>query len=107
MENQEKVQISLSKLEEQINSGMKRKEIAEFYGLPESNVAKILKDNGLQIRKFHEPKYVIVDDRENSEPEEQKEATATFDFDRVDEVSEIQDEEQEAQIEGNAVSWEA
>lgn len=107
MENQEKVQISLSKLEKQINSGMKKKEIAEFYGLPESNVAKILKDNGLQIRKFHVPKYVIVDDRGISVPEGQKGATATFDFDRVDEVSEIQNEEQEAQIEGNAVSWEA
>lgn len=105
MENQEKVQISLSKLEEQINSGMKRKEIAEFYGLPESNIAKILKDNGLQIRKFHEPKYVIVDDREQQE--EREEATGTLDFDRADEVSEIQDEQQEAQTEGNAVSWEA
>lgn len=57
---QKPIEIKYETLKEQVEKGMKRKELAEFYGLPESNMAKILKDCGLKIRKFHKKKYVIT-----------------------------------------------
>lgn len=62
MQNKMAVEIKKSVLTEQVNSGWKRKALAEHYGLPETQMAQVLKDAGLQIRKFHAPKYQLVDD---------------------------------------------
>lgn len=56
------VEIKKSILTEQVNSGWKRKALAEYYGLPETQMAQVLKDAELQIRKFHAPKYQLIDD---------------------------------------------
>lgn len=59
-------QVSLTELKTQVESGWKRDQIAEYYDLPVSQVAKLLKEAGLTIRKFQKPKYVLVDDTEAS-----------------------------------------
>lgn len=56
------VEIKLSVLTEQVNEGWKRTALAEHYGLPEAQMAQVLRDAGLRIRKFHAPKYQLVDD---------------------------------------------
>ena len=56
-------QIRISVLTEQVEQGWKRKALAEHYGLPETQMAQVLKDSGLRIRKFHAPKYQLIDDR--------------------------------------------
>ena len=56
------VEIKKSVLSQQVQEGWKRKALAEHYGLPETQMAQVLKDAGLQIRKFHAPKYQLVDD---------------------------------------------
>ena len=56
------VEIKLSVLTEQVNEGWKRAALAEHYGLPETQMAQVLRDAGLKIRKFHAPKYQLVDD---------------------------------------------
>ena len=66
------VEIKKSILAQQIQDGWKRKALAEHYGLPEAQMAQVLRDAGLQIRKFHAPKYQLVDD---TDPEESVEVT--------------------------------
>ena len=56
------VEIKKSILVQQVQDGWKRKALAEHYGLPEAQMAQVLRDAGLQIRKFHAPKYQLVDD---------------------------------------------
>ena len=56
------VEIKKSVLVQQVQDGWKRKALAEHYGLPEAQMAQVLRDAGLQIRKFHAPKYQLVDD---------------------------------------------
>ena len=56
------VEIKRSILTQQVEEGWKRKTLAEHYGLPEAQMAQVLKDAGLKIRKFHAPKYQLVDD---------------------------------------------
>ena len=56
------VEIKKSILAQQVENGWKRKALAEHYGLPEAQMAQVLRDAGLQIRKFHAPKYQLVDD---------------------------------------------
>ena len=56
------VEIKKSVLAQQVQEGWKRKALAEHYGLPEAQMAQVLRDAGLQIRKFHAPKYQLVDD---------------------------------------------
>ena len=56
------VEIKLSVLTEQVNEGWKRAALAEHYGLPETQMAQVLRDAGLKIRRFHAPKYQLVDD---------------------------------------------
>jgi len=55
------VEINKTILEQQVQEGMKRDELALHYGLPKSTMSKVLKDAGLRIRKLHKPKYVLVD----------------------------------------------
>ena len=61
----EPVKIILSKLKEQVEEGMKRKELAEYYGISEVQMAKALKSAGLRIRKFHLPSFEIVEEEED------------------------------------------
>lgn len=56
------VQVTLSDLTTKVNEGWKKAQLAQHYGLPVAQMTKLLKDAGLQIRKFHNPKYVLVDD---------------------------------------------
>lgn len=55
------VKISLETLKRQVNEGMKKKELASHYGIPVMQMTQILKDNNIQIRKFHYPKYELVE----------------------------------------------
>lgn len=56
------VQVTLSDLTNKVNEGWKKQQLAQHYGLPVAQMTKLLRDAGLQIRKFHNPKYVLVDD---------------------------------------------
>ena len=56
------IQIVKQDLIDKVQEGWKKKALAEHYGLPVMQMTKILKDLGLTIRKFHEPKYVLVDE---------------------------------------------
>ena len=63
------VEIKKSILAQQVQDGWKRKALAEHYGLPEAQMAQVLRDAGLQIRKFHAPKYQLVDDTQSETTE--------------------------------------
>ena len=63
------VQIVKEKLAEQVESGMKRKELADFYGIPESQMKIALQQAGLKIRKFHKPAFVLVSQEQISNEE--------------------------------------
>ena len=56
------VEIKKSILTQQVEEGWKRKALAEYYELPETQMAQVLKDAGLKIRKFHAPAFVLVTD---------------------------------------------
>lgn len=62
MANENQVQISKKTLTEQVESGMKKKELASHYSISELAMGRILKEAGLQIRKFHINRPVLVDD---------------------------------------------
>ena len=59
----EQVKISITELTKQVNDGMRKKGIAEFYGIPEFQVGKLLKQANLKIRKIHALGFVLVDDK--------------------------------------------
>ena len=61
------VEIKPSVLREQVEQGMKLDTLAEYYGLPKSQMKKALQQLGLKIRRFHEPKFVIVSEEETTE----------------------------------------
>ena len=63
------VEIKKSVLTQQVEDGWKRKALAEHYGLPEAQMAQVLRAAELQIRKFHAPKYLFVDDTEGETTE--------------------------------------
>ena len=56
------VEISMSDLKARVEAGEKRDALAEHYGLPKQQMSNLLKQAGLKIRKFHAPKFVLVDD---------------------------------------------
>lgn len=58
------VTIVPSVIREQIEGGMKKKELAEYYGLPMAQMTKALQTMGLKIRKFHAPKFIIAEEEE-------------------------------------------
>lgn len=60
--SQEKIKISLSVLTQQVNQGMKKAQLAEYYGLKQSQMTKVLQSAGLKIRKFHAPVFELLDD---------------------------------------------
>ena len=63
------VEIKKSVLAQQVEEGWKRKALADHYGLPETQMAQVLRDAGLQIRKFRAPKYQFVDDTQSETTE--------------------------------------
>ena len=65
--SQEKIQITLSVLTEQVNAGMKKTALAQHYGLKESQMTKVLQAAGLKIRKFHTPVFELVNDLDVTE----------------------------------------
>lgn len=56
------VDIKISFLEEQVESGMKIKELAQFYELPVAQMKKALKQANLRIRSFRKPQFNLIDD---------------------------------------------
>jgi hypothetical protein len=56
----EQVQINVETLTQQVNDGMKKPELAKFYGIPVTQMGAALKQAGLKIRKFHAPAFVLV-----------------------------------------------
>ena len=63
------VKIKKSVLVQQVQDGWKRKALAEHYGIPEAKMAQVLRNAGLQIRKFHAPKYQFIDDTQSETTE--------------------------------------
>ena len=63
------VEIKKSVLAQQVQEGWKRKALADHYGLSEVQMADVLRKAGLKIRKFHAPKYQLVDDTEGETTE--------------------------------------
>jgi hypothetical protein len=62
--SKEKVQIVKSFLAKQVNDGMKKDQLAEYYGLNISEMGRVLKQAGLKIRKFHTPNFELVEEEE-------------------------------------------
>ena len=76
MTNQkEPVKIILAVLRKQVENGMKRKELSEYYSISEAQMAKALKSACLKIRKFHEPAFQLVNDESVIDSEEQIQPT--------------------------------
>ena len=63
------IEIKKSVLAQQVEEGWKRKALAEHYGIPETQMAEVLRKAGLKIRKFHAPKYQFVDDTQSETTE--------------------------------------
>ena len=98
------VEIKKSILAQQVEDGWKRKALAEHYGLPEAQMAQVLRDAGLQIRKFHAPKYQLVDD---TDPEESVEVTNEGSNEVVGEdVNVLQEENTQEEITTQATTQE-
>ena len=57
------VKIQASVLKQQVEEGKKLKDLCEIYSLPQSQMKKALQQLGLKIRKFHLPKFEIIDDK--------------------------------------------
>lgn len=58
--------IVLSELTKQIEDGMKKVDLAAFYGLPVTQMTKVLQQAKLKIRKFHLPAFVLENDLDAS-----------------------------------------
>lgn len=64
------VQISYTDLKQKINAGWKKEQLSIHYGLPQAQITRVLQQTGLQIRKFHRPKFeLIMDDAIEIAPE--------------------------------------
>ncbi len=53
--------VSKAQLTAMVDSGSKKQEIAEYYGLNMAQTTNLLKSVGLKIRKFHAPAFIIVE----------------------------------------------
>jgi len=53
--------ISKAELTAMVDSGVKKDQIAEYYGLTVAQTTKLLKSAELKIRKFHAPVFELVD----------------------------------------------
>lgn len=54
-------EVSKAKLAAMVDSGVKKEQIAECFGLNMAQTTKLLKSAGLKIRKFHAPAFTLVD----------------------------------------------
>ena len=61
------IKISKVDLAQKVEEGWKKAQLAEHYGLPTAQMTKVLQAAGLQIRKFHAPKFELVDEVEEVE----------------------------------------
>lgn len=59
------VQISITDLRGKIDAGWKKKQLAKYYGLPVTQMTKLLQQAGLRIKKLHYPKFELIDDTPN------------------------------------------
>ena len=55
-------QITISDLKSKVDEGWKKQALADYYGLPMTQMTKLLQTAGLKIRKFHAPLYELIDD---------------------------------------------
>ncbi len=63
--------LTKSELQQKVESGLRRKELAELYDVPEIEMARYLRFFGLKIKKVRakkEPKYNLIDDTFRDEP---------------------------------------
>ena len=110
------VSIDITVLTEQVNKGMKKAELAEFYGIPVTQMTSALKQAGLKIRKFHHPKFVLVNnnntvgDTANAVKEEDSKEDNLVVGDLFSQGEEIQEEpvvtQEPEKTTSNSVSWE-
>lgn len=56
------VKIVPSELKRLVEEGKKLDWLAEYYSLPKSQMKKALQQLGLQIRKFHKPRFEFVEE---------------------------------------------
>ena len=61
------IKISKVDLAQKVEEGWKKAQLAEHYGLPMAQMTKVLQAAGLQIRKFHTPKFELVEEVEEVE----------------------------------------
>ena len=61
------IKISKVDLAQKVEEGWKKAQLAEHYGLPTAQMTKVLQAAGLQIRKFHAPRFELVDEVEEVE----------------------------------------
>ena len=54
-------EVSKAKLTAMVDSGVKKEQIAECFGLNMAQTTKLLKSANLKIRKFHAPAFTLVD----------------------------------------------
>jgi len=54
-------EVSKAKLTAMVDSGLKKEQIAECFGLNMAQTTKLLKSAGLKIRKFHSPAFTLID----------------------------------------------
>lgn len=108
------VSIDIKVLTEQVNNGMKKAELAEFYGIPVTQMTSALKQAGLKIRKFHHPKFVLVDNTKEDTITDVTEETSNVGDgvigDLFSQGEEIQEEpvvtQEPEETTSNSVSWE-
>ena len=110
------VSIDITVLTEQVNKGMKKAELAEFYGIPVTQMTSALKQAGLKIRKFHHPKFVLVNNNNTTEnlgdtaKEEVSKEEDLMVGDLFSQGEEIQEEpvvtQEPEETTSNSVSWE-
>ena len=86
------VKITKADLTAKVEEGWKKDKLAEHYGLPMAQMTKVLQSAGLKIRKFHAPKFELIDDEEVVETSvEEVEVTDVTDI--VEEAGEIRMED--------------
>lgn len=94
----EPISITIEDLSKKVEEGWKKPALAEHYGLPVTQMTKLLKEAGLKIRKFHAPKYVLVSDSAAQEAA----STAEIDISEVEGVIIAEDQVEDLTIEGQS-----
>lgn len=87
------VKITKADLAAKVEEGWKKDKLAEHYGLPMAQMTKVLQSAGLKIRKFHAPKFELIDEEEVVETSVEEEVEVTDVTDIVEEAGEIRMED--------------